>query len=309
MTIVHDASAHCAYADLTMNDRFTKVYESILDSSIWFEDSDTRCVWLTLMALADMDGMVSNTIPGLARRAFPKPPLEKAIELTVTALELFMSPDEYSRTETDEGRRLRKVEGGWVLINYLAYRDRRRADARKEQNKEAQQRARDRKKASARVSTRVQGQQKSAQEEGEGEGEEEIPQTPTGAEDSKSQDPLLEFAVAWRELTGRSEFKEFVASSMVGGTEAQALAEFRKACGGSVVEFRARVTARLANDRNDFNLSQTLVRWSSDMINVPAKAPAARSGPTAAYHAPLKPRDDDGPPVTFDEAMASQEAD
>ncbi len=133
------------------------------------------------------------------------------------------------------------------------------------------------------------------------------PGAATGADDSSPQDPLLAFASAWRDLTGRSEFKEFVASGMVGGTEVQALAQFRKACGGSVSEFRARVTARLANDRNDFNLSQTLVRWSSDMINVPAKPPAARSGATAAYHAPLKPRPDDGPPVTFDEAMAGQE--
>lgn len=132
---------------------------------------------------------------------------------------------------------------------------------------------------------------------------------PTGSEDSSSREPLLAFAVAWRDLTGRSEFQDLVAGcGVVGGTEAQALAEFRKACGGSVAEFRARVTARLANDRNDFNLSQTLVRWSSDLINVPAKAPAARSGPAAAYHTALKPRPDDGPAVTLAEALAGQEA-
>lgn len=307
MTIADDASALGVYADMTMNDRFTKVYESILDSSIWFEDSDTRCVWLTLMALADMDGMVSNTIPGLARRAFPKPPLEEAILLTVTALDLFMAPDEYSRTETEEGRRLRKVDGGWTLINYGAYRDRRRADTRREQNKEAQQRKRDRKKASARVSTRGKSKQESAQEEEEEEGEEEIPQTPTGADvDSKPKDPLLHFAYAWRELTGRSEFKEFVNCGMVGGSEQQWLRSVSKTCGGSVAEFRARVSARLAEDSKGFLLKQTLIHWERGPLQAPAVAPKP-ARPAAAYHAPLEPRDNDGPPVSYAEAMASQE--
>jgi|TARA_Y100000034_G_scaffold75959_1_gene91224 hypothetical protein len=87
-------------------------------------------------------------------------------------------------------------------------------------------------------------------------------------------DPILSFAKAWRELTGRHEFKEYMAMGMVGGTERQALADFQKACDGSVAEFRARVSARLEGDRNNFNLEQSLVRWSTDLINVPVKAPS-----------------------------------
>ncbi len=109
-----------------------------------------------------------------------------------------------------------------------------------------------------------------------------------------SGDPLLDFAKAWKQLTGRSDFDDYIAGGIVGGTKQQALVEFRKACGGSVVEFRTRVSARLEGDRNDFNLGQTLLRWSTDLINVPAAAP---SKPAAPYHAPMAPLPDDGPGV------------
>ena len=32
---------------------FTKVHQSILQSSLWCEDSDTKVVWITMLALAD----------------------------------------------------------------------------------------------------------------------------------------------------------------------------------------------------------------------------------------------------------------
>jgi len=54
-------------------------------------------------------------------------------------------------------------------------------------------------------------------------------------------DPLLDFAKAFRKLTGRHEFKQFVAEGMVGGTEREVLEKFRKACDGSVAELRLRV--------------------------------------------------------------------
>lgn len=286
-----------------MTDRFTKVYESILDSSIWFECSDTRCVWFTLMALADQNGNVSNTIPGLARRAFPRPEIEEAIKLTEAALSLFMSPDKYSRSEEDDGRRLRKVDGGWFLINHKAYRLKRKEDDRREQNRAAQQRKRDRQQSSPGVSARNRRQPESAKAEAEAEAEEDPPKPP-GGRDSSDSDPILAFAIAWRELTGRSEFKEFVLCGMVGGTEQQWLTDVRGACGGSVAEFRARVSARLADDSKGFLLKQTLHHWRDGPLQAPASAP--KPPPKAAIHRPLQPRIDDGPAVSFTEAMSDQ---
>ena len=52
--------------------------------------------------------------------------------------------------------------------------------------------------------------------------------------------------------------------------------DFRKACGGSNTEFRARVSARLAEDTNGFLLKQTALHWAKGPILAPAgpaKAP------------------------------------
>lgn len=116
---------------------YTKVFNSILTSTIWQEDSDTKVVWVTLLALADANGVADATIPGLANLAGV--PLAKTIE----AVKKFMAPDPYSRTKTDGGRRIMEVEGGWLLLNHAAYRQRRDPEARRAQNKLAQQRFRD----------------------------------------------------------------------------------------------------------------------------------------------------------------------
>lgn len=96
---------------------FIKLHASILDSSVWLEDDKTRIVWLTLMAMADRDGVVEASVPGLAHRA------RVARQACERAIAIFMSPDPDSRTDTDDGRRIEKVNGGWRLINYQPYRD------------------------------------------------------------------------------------------------------------------------------------------------------------------------------------------
>ncbi len=95
---------------------FTKLFESILDSSVWDLDDQTVRVWIAMMALADMDGEVHNTIPGLARRA------KVSIEACESALVAFMSPDKYSRTKAHDGRRIEEIEEGWRLLNHPKYR-------------------------------------------------------------------------------------------------------------------------------------------------------------------------------------------
>lgn len=92
---------------------------SILDSSVWCESHATVRVWITLLAMKDMDGLVEAALPGLAGRA------HVTLEEAKIALDKFMSPDPYSRTKVDDGRRIREVEGGWLVINAAMYRDRR----------------------------------------------------------------------------------------------------------------------------------------------------------------------------------------
>lgn len=100
-----------------MNDRvYVKLFSRIVTSSLWCEDSDTRVVWVTMLALANEYGEVAASIPGLARAA--NVPREKC----ESALNKFLAPDPDSRTKDHEGRRLETIDGGWHILNYELYR-------------------------------------------------------------------------------------------------------------------------------------------------------------------------------------------
>ncbi len=122
---------------MVLNMAFTKVHQSILQSSLWCEDSDTKVVWITLLALADKHGEVAGSIPGLARTAGV--PLERC----QAAIAKFLSPDPFSRTPDNEGRRLEAIDGGWALVNYAKYRHEASKEDAKERNAKRQQRHRD----------------------------------------------------------------------------------------------------------------------------------------------------------------------
>lgn len=96
---------------------FTKIFEGMLGSTVWLEDSDTRVVWLTLLLRADRDGIVEGSIPGLAHQA------RVSLANCAAALQKFLAPDEFSRTKDHEGRRIREVPGGWEILNHALYRD------------------------------------------------------------------------------------------------------------------------------------------------------------------------------------------
>lgn len=119
---------------------YTKLHQSILESTVWSEDSDTRVVWITLLAMADRHGEVTSTIPGLARRA------NVTLEACQIALSKFLGPDPFSRTPDEDGRRLVPIDGGWHLLNYDKYRLEASKDDRKAKNAARAKRYRDRKR-------------------------------------------------------------------------------------------------------------------------------------------------------------------
>jgi hypothetical protein len=117
---------------------YTKVFGDILTSTVWLEDSDTRVVWLTMLAMADQHGEVMASVPGLAHTA------RVPVEACRAALDKFMSPDPDSRTETAGGRRIEKIDGGWALINHAKYRAMASKEDRKEKTAERNRRYRQR---------------------------------------------------------------------------------------------------------------------------------------------------------------------
>lgn len=115
-----------------MSDGFTKLFNSLITSSVWSEDDKTRIVWITMLALCDKDGLVQASLPGLANAA------RVSIPDVEVAIEKLSSPDKYSRTKEHDGRRIVLTDGGWYVVNYSAYRDRARADHRREKLNEYQ---------------------------------------------------------------------------------------------------------------------------------------------------------------------------
>lgn len=95
---------------------YVKLDTDTLDSSLWAESAETRCVWFALMLMAGPDGVVRSTAPGISRRA------NVPLKSTRAALELFERPDPDSRTPDADGRRIVRVDGGYLLVNYVKYR-------------------------------------------------------------------------------------------------------------------------------------------------------------------------------------------
>lgn len=106
---------------------YTKLFGSLVSSSIWGASDTTRIVWITMLAMSDQHGEVSASLVGLARLA------GVSIESTQRAIDEFTSPDPYSRTKDHEGRRIEATASGWRLLNYSAYRMRLSRETLREQ--------------------------------------------------------------------------------------------------------------------------------------------------------------------------------
>lgn len=97
---------------------YNKLFTKILDSSIWLEPTTTRIVWLTMLAAMDEDGFVQfASIANLAYRARVD---ASDCEVAVKILE---SPDVNSSDVDNEGRRIERVPGGWMILNATKYKE------------------------------------------------------------------------------------------------------------------------------------------------------------------------------------------
>jgi hypothetical protein len=99
-------------------------------------------------ALADRDGIVESSIPGLANYA------GVSIAETEAALQKFLSPDAYSRSPENDGRRVEPVDGGWRLLNYAKYRLRMSPEDVRERDRIRKQRQREQQKLSVKSGTK-----------------------------------------------------------------------------------------------------------------------------------------------------------
>ena len=96
---------------------YTKLFNSILLSTVWDLSVHVKIVWITMLALKDCRHHVLASIPGLAKAA------GVTREQCEEALDCFLSPDPDSRSKASEGRRLEEIDGGWLLINGGKYQE------------------------------------------------------------------------------------------------------------------------------------------------------------------------------------------
>jgi hypothetical protein len=113
-----------------VSNSFAKLDGGIVDSTLWMQPHDVLRVWIAMLAKAGRTGFVRASVPSMAHLCMV--PIERLEQI----LAILTSPDPYSRTAADEGRRLRAEEGGWQIVNYLAYRNARDEDLRREQQRE-----------------------------------------------------------------------------------------------------------------------------------------------------------------------------
>jgi hypothetical protein len=110
---------------------YNKLFSKIVDSSIWMEPDHVRLLWMMFIAIMDEDGFVNlASVKNVAHRAVMT--LEKASE----AIQVLESPDYDSSNPANEGRRLTRVPGGWIVNNSKEYRDIVKREHQKELNRE-----------------------------------------------------------------------------------------------------------------------------------------------------------------------------
>jgi hypothetical protein len=109
---------------------FTPVFSKIVDSSLWTESDFVCKVFVTLLAIKDSDHIARVNAFGLGRKCWPMDDAGEA--RAIEALKILESPDT-KRIEPQpfDGRRIKKVEDGYLILNGQTYEEMMRSVSRK----------------------------------------------------------------------------------------------------------------------------------------------------------------------------------
>lgn len=119
---------------------YTKLFSSIVASSIWDEDKNTKILWVTMLALKGANQIVESTERFLAISS------RLTSQECADALAKLESPDPASKSNEWEGRRIKRVEGGWLILNGERYSQMLTLQERRQYNSEKQKEYRARRK-------------------------------------------------------------------------------------------------------------------------------------------------------------------
>lgn len=102
---------------------WTPLWSMVVESSLWKEPYHVRILFMTMLSLKDHDHVVRWDGYKLMNKAGITP------EECVEALQILSSPDvkrmpfEVLEKQEFEGRRIEKVDDGWLVLNGAKYRD------------------------------------------------------------------------------------------------------------------------------------------------------------------------------------------
>jgi hypothetical protein len=109
------------------------LWNTIVESSLWDEDDYVVKVFLTMLAVQDVDHIVRHNAYALSRKS------RKTEAQVLEALKILSEPDE-KRLEPQEfdGRRIKAVEEGWLILNGAKYQEMVKAEMRRANNRKSQ---------------------------------------------------------------------------------------------------------------------------------------------------------------------------
>jgi hypothetical protein len=106
---------------------FAPLFRSLVDSSLAREPDFVFKAYMMLLSLKDSDQISRITAFGLGSKCWPLEP-EKSEQRAIDAIKILSEPDK-KRIEPQpyDGRRIERVEGGWLILNGQKYEDEMRA--------------------------------------------------------------------------------------------------------------------------------------------------------------------------------------
>jgi len=91
---------------------YTPIFSKIVDSSLWREPDHVLKVFLTLLAKQDPDHVVRGNAYNIGEWA------KKTEQEAIDALKVLSSPDKLRlEKQPYDGRRIEKVNDGWLILN------------------------------------------------------------------------------------------------------------------------------------------------------------------------------------------------
>lgn len=116
------------------------IWSGIVDSSLWEESGDVVKVFMTMMATKDSDHVCRMDTFKIAKKCNFRLEDGTVDELKVLdILKILASPDEHRKIKQQyDGRRIRAVEDGWLILNGEKYKKMVQDEMRKARLRKAQ---------------------------------------------------------------------------------------------------------------------------------------------------------------------------